>query len=133
MKFMIFVLMIITQTSYSQEITEGQENATKQKSNQTEVTKKSNPLDNLLGIANAILRGDYIATLTIIVEMIQKQDTNLVEKIILIFFHRFLTLIQPLFYVLFPSTKDQGSITNNLRNRLKVTFGLVRMFLKSGS
>ncbi|KAL3272680.1 hypothetical protein HHI36_014144 [Cryptolaemus montrouzieri] len=106
------------------------EQATIQKESNKNVAKNSSPIDDLIYMSNAFLRGDYIATLTKLVEMVKNKDVNLVVKIMLIFLHRFLTSMQPLYYILFPSTKDQGSLSRNFKTRLQTSMKMMQLFLK---
>lgn len=88
-----------------------------------------NPIDALLYLANSLLRGDIIAALTKIVEVVQKQETGLLLEVLLIILHRFLTIMQPMFYMIFPSTKDQGSVVNNFRTRVQTMARLMSMIM----
>ncbi|XP_044759292.1 uncharacterized protein LOC123317014 isoform X2 [Coccinella septempunctata] len=95
------------------------------------VTKKENPIDMLLYLANSLLRGDVIACLTKIVEVVQRQDTGLLLEVVLILTHRFLTILQPIFYIIFPSTKDKGGMAMNFKTRVQTISHLMGMIMES--
>ncbi|XP_045476020.1 uncharacterized protein LOC123681774 [Harmonia axyridis] len=131
MKIFILFLMVVVyaiQTSEQANITveNGKSKSVKE---DKKIKSKENPIDTLLYLANSLLRGDFIATLTKIVEMVQRQDTGLIMKVLLILIHRTLIFLQPIFYLIFPSTKDEGNTAQSFRSRVETMSRLMNVLM----